>query len=327
MKNILVTGAAGFIGFHLIKRLCLDNFSVVGIDNLNDYYDINLKKDRLRLLEHKNFIFLNHDLSGNDFLDEIFIKHKFDTVIHLAAQAGVRYSIENPQAYGESNLTGFINIIEASRKFKVNNFLYASSSSVYGLNEEIPFRESHKTENIVSLYAATKKSNEIIAETFSKMYSLPVVGLRFFTVYGPYGRPDMAYFKFTKSILEGKEIEIFNNGELYRDFTHIDDIVEGIIKILERIGNTSINKNENLSKIFNIGRGKPIKLTDFIEELEINLNKSANKIYVEMQLGDVYKTYADISNLQDFCGYHPNVDFKLGIKDFVNWYLSYYHNE
>ena len=327
MKNILVTGAAGFIGFHLIKRLCLDNFSVVGIDNLNDYYDINLKNDRLRLLEHKNFIFLNHDLSGNDFLDEIFIKHKFDTVIHLAAQAGVRYSIENPQAYGESNLTGFINIIEASRKFKVNNFLYASSSSVYGLNEEIPFRESHKTENIVSLYAATKKSNEIIAETFSKMYSLPVVGLRFFTVYGPYGRPDMAYFKFTKSILEGKEIEIFNNGELYRDFTHIDDIVEGIIKILERIGNTSINKNENLSKIFNIGRGKPIKLTDFIEELEINLNKSANKIYVEMQLGDVYKTYADISNLQDFCGYHPNVDFKLGIKDFVNWYLSYYHNE
>ena len=224
-------------------------------------------------------------------------------------------------------MTGFINIIEASRKFKVNNFLYASSSSVYGLNEEIPFRESHKTENIVSLYAATKKSNEIIAETFSKMYSLPVVGLRFFTVYGPYGRPDMAYFKFTKSILEGKEIEIFNNGELYRDFTHIDDIVEGIIKILERIGNTSINKNENLSKIFNIGRGKPIKLTDFIEELEINLNKSANKIYVEMQLGDVYKTYADISNLQDFCGYHPNVDFKLGIKDFVNWYLSYYHNE
>ena len=327
MKNILVTGAAGFIGFHLIKRLCLDNFSVVGIDNLNDYYDINLKNDRLRLLEHKNFIFLNHDLSGNDFLDDIFIKHKFDTVIHLAAQAGVRYSIENPQAYGESNLTGFINIIEASRKFKVNNFLYASSSSVYGLNEEIPFRESHKTENIVSLYAATKKSNEIIAETFSKMYSLPVVGLRFFTVYGPYGRPDMAYFKFTKSILEGKEIEIFNNGELYRDFTHIDDIVEGIIKILERIGNTSINKNENLSKIFNIGRGKPIKLTDFIEELEINLNKSANKIYVEMQLGDVYKTYADISNLQDFCGYHPNVDFKLGIKDFVNWYLSYYHNE
>ena len=327
MKNILVTGAAGFIGFHLIKRLCLDNFSVVGIDNLNDYYDINLKNDRLRLLEHKNFIFLNHDLSWNDFLDEIFIKHKFDTVIHLAAQAGVRYSIENPQAYGESNLTGFINIIEASRKFKVNNFLYASSSSVYGLNEEIPFRESHKTENIVSLYAATKKSNEIIAETFSKMYSLPVVGLRFFTVYGPYGRPDMAYFKFTKSILEGKEIEIFNNGELYRDFTHIDDIVEGIIKILERIGNTSINKNENLSKIFNIGRGKPIKLTDFIEELEINLNKSANKIYVEMQLGDVYKTYADISNLQDFCGYHPNVDFKLGIKDFVNWYLSYYHNE
>ena len=327
MKNILVTGAAGFIGFHLIKRLCLDNFSVVGIDNLNDYYDINLKNDRLRLLEHKNFIFLNHDLSRNDFLDELFIKHKFDTVIHLAAQAGVRYSIENPQAYGESNLTGFINIIEASRKFKVNNFLYASSSSVYGLNEEIPFRESHKTENIVSLYAATKKSNEIIAETFSKMYSLPVIGLRFFTVYGPYGRPDMAYFKFTKSIIEGKEIEIFNNGELYRDFTHIDDIVEGIIKILERIGNTSMNKNENLSKIFNIGRGKPIKLTDFIEELEINLNKSANKIYVEMQLGDVYKTYADISKLQDFCGYHPNVDFKLGIKNFVNWYLSYYHNE
>lgn len=327
MKNILVTGAAGFIGFHLINRLCLDNFSVVGIDNLNDYYDINLKKDRLRNLEHKNFIFSNHDLSRDDFLDEIFIKHKFDTVIHLAAQAGVRYSIENPQAYGESNLTGFINIIEASRKFKVNNFLYASSSSVYGLNEEIPFRESHKTENIVSLYAATKKSNEIIAETFSKMYSLPVIGLRFFTVYGPYGRPDMAYFKFTKSILEGKEIEIFNNGELYRDFTHIDDIVEGIIKILERIGNTSMNNNENLSKIFNIGRGKPIKLTDFIEELEINLNKTANKIYVEMQLGDVYKTYADISNLQDFCGYNPNVDFKLGIKDFVNWYLSYYHNK
>tara|TARA_S200000501_G_scaffold378327_1_gene440383 strand:+ start:1335 stop:2318 length:984 start_codon:yes stop_codon:yes gene_type:complete len=327
MKNILVTGAAGFIGFHLIKRLCSNNFAVVGIDNINDYYDINLKNDRLRNLEYKNFIFLNHDLSRDDFLDEIFIKHKFDTVIHLAAQAGVRYSIENPLAYGESNLTGFINIIEASRKFKVNNFLYASSSSVYGRNKETPFKESHKTENIVSLYAATKKSNEIIAETFSKMYSLPVIGLRFFTVYGPFGRPDMAYFKFTKSILEGKEIEIFNNGELYRDFTHIDDIVEGIIKILERIENTSINNNENLSKIFNIGRGNPIKLTDFIEELEINLNKSAKKIYVEMQLGDVFKTYADIRSLQDFCGYNPKVDFKSGIKDFVNWYLSYYHNE
>ncbi len=324
-KNILVTGAAGFIGYHLSKRLCQEGHLVIGVDNLNDYYDVELKNSRIKNINSKNFKFFTMDINDHVALNRLFIEFKIDRIIHLAAQAGVRYSLKNPMAYADSNLSGFVNILELAHSNNVDHLVYASSSSVYGKNEKVPFSENDRTENMVSLYAATKKSNELIATAYSHLYELPATGLRFFTVYGPYGRPDMAYFKFTESILQDKTIDVFNYGNLFRDFTYIDDIVDGINKIHgvipEKEGK---NGNQFASEIYNIGNGNPINLLDFIKELELNLGIECKKNLVEMQPGDVFKTYADISKFDDLVGYKPKVPFKEGIKFFVDWYKSYY---
>lgn len=322
METILITGCSGFIGYHLTKKL-LNNYNIIGTDNLNDYYDINLKKSRLSSLKNKNFKFIKCDISNSKELDNIFNKYKIDKIINLAAQAGVRYSIENPDFYINTNIIGFYNILENLKTHKINHLIYASSSSVYG-NNELPFKENSKTDNPISLYAATKKTNEILAQTYSNLYNINCTGLRFFTVYGPFGRPDMAYFSFTKKIINKEKIELYNNGESLRDFTYIDDLVEAIIKILDK----------PITKIYNIGNSNPIKMIDFINILKqtlINNNLiedyNLNIELLPKQLGDVDNTYADIEELMSDFNYKPNTNIKDGLDKFIKWYKEYYEEQ
>ena len=322
-KKILVTGAAGFIGYHLSKKLLSQGVSVVGFDNINDYYDVNLKYARLKELEpYDNFTFIKGNLADKTAVDKLFAEHKFDIVVNLAAQAGVRYSIDNPQAYIESNVIGFFNILEACRHNPVEHLLYASSSSVYGNQKKTPFSTDDDVSKPISLYAATKKSNELMAYTYSHLYSIPTTGLRFFTVYGPYGRPDMACFIFTQKIMKGETIKIFNNGDMYRDFTYIDDIIEGIVNILPHAP-----EEDDLGayyKVYNIGNNKPEKLMDYIAALEKALGKEAKKEYLPMQPGDVYQTYADVEDLIRDFDFKPATSIQDGLNKFAEWFLPYY---
>ena len=343
MNKILVTGSAGFIGYHLSARLISLGYKVSGIDSLNDYYDQGLKEARTRnlLLETKKnsgddnpaFTFHRLDLIDKDALTELFKSESFDYVIHLAAQAGVRYSLDNPQAYVDSNLIGFMNILEACRTSTPKHLIFASSSSVYGINSNVPFCENHNTDHPVSLYAATKKANEAIAHSYAHLFNLPVTGLRFFTVYGPWGRPDMAYFSFTRKIFSGESIEIFNNGNLERDFTYIEDIVNGIIALLDRIpqGNPifdTLNPESSVShapyRIFNIGNNNPVSLMEFINILEKTIGIEARKVFKPMQAGDVFATHADIESLTALVGFKPVTSLETGLRYFVDWYIDYY---
>jgi UDP-glucuronate 4-epimerase len=334
MKKILVTGAAGFIGYHLCERLIADGHEVVGLDNINGYYDINLKMARLNQLgisevfEHKvaeskkhgnKFLFIKLNLEDRIHLPQLFQNYKFDVVCNLAAQAGVRYSIEEPMVYIESNILGFVNLLECMRNSGVENLVYASSSSIYGNSKNIPFNVNDRTDEPISLYAATKKTNELMAYTYSHLFNIKCIGLRFFTVYGPWGRPDMAMFLFTDAILNNKPIKVFNNGELYRDFTYIDDIVEGIVLTL-----FENSKDQTPYKIYNIGNSQPVKLVDFVEQIEICLGLQAQKEFLPMQAGDVEKTWADVTGLMQDFGYSPKTNIALGISNFVKWYKEYY---
>ncbi|MDF9844049.1 MULTISPECIES: NAD-dependent epimerase [unclassified Paenibacillus] len=320
-KTYLITGAAGFIGMHLSLKLLQFGCKVIGFDNINDYYDVNLKNERLNLLQkYDNFVFHKADLVDKEYLNQMFTDTRIDIVINLAAQAGVRYSLENPDTYIQSNIVGFLNILEMCRHHNVDHLVYASSSSVYGANEKIPFSTDDMVDRPVSLYAATKKSSELMAHTYSHLFCIPTTGLRFFTVYGPYGRPDMAYFSFTKAIVEGKPIKIFNNGDMYRDFTYIDDIVDGIIRL---IPNSPALNNVPPYKIYNIGNNQPEKLMDFIQAIESAVGKEAIKEYYPMQPGDVYRTYADVDDLIRDVGFKPETSIFLGISKFVNWYNKY----
>ena len=332
--KILVTGAAGFIGYHLCEKLLSLKHDVVGLDNINDYYDVSLKYSRLGNLGISNDVAYNTSVAGNKYSNQFkFIKlniedkvnlpllfegEKFDIVCNLAAQAGVRYSIENPFAYVVSNVVGFMNILEACRNYNVNKLVYASSSSIYGTNEKVPFSVSDNVDNPISLYAATKKSNELMAHTYSHLFGIRTVGLRFFTVYGPWGRPDMAMFLFTEAILNNKPIKVFNNGNLSRDFTFIDDIIDGVTATL--LGNT-----DEPYMLYNIGNSTPVKLLDFIEEIENTTQIKADKQFLPMQQGDVEKTWADVTDLKRDFGYSPKVNVKEGVQKFVDWYKSYYN--
>lgn len=345
--KILVSGSAGFIGFHLVQALLKRGDHVVGIDSLNDYYDVNLKHARLfeagiDCTEIKygaslfnpvnpNYKFIQLDLTDKEELNKLFAKEQFDVVCNLAAQAGVRYSLTNPQAYLDSNIQGFLNILECSRHHKIKHLVYASSSSVYGLNKNMPFSPHNNSDHPVSLYAASKKSNELMAHTYSHLFNLPTTGLRFFTVYGPWGRPDMAIFLFTKAIIEGKPIQVFNNGDMKRDFTHVNDIVDGILRVINNPAESNLSWDSKQPdpatscvpyKVFNIGRGRSVRLLDFINEIENCVGKRAEKILLPLQDGDVEETWADISELAKF-GYAPSIEVKEGIAEFVNWYKSY----
>ena len=332
--SVLVTGAAGFIGFHLSKKLVEGGSEVTGLDNLNDYYDVRLKQSRLKVLQRvSGFRFVQTDLNDKKELDALFEKKAFEVVINLAAQAGVRYSVTNPYAYLDSNLTGFLNVLEACRHFKPEHLIYASSSSVYGANKKMPFSVHDNVDHPLSLYAASKKANELMAHSYSNLYQLPTTGLRFFTVYGPFGRPDMALFLFTKAILEDKPIDVYNFGKMKRDFTYVDDIAEGIIKLIPRIptGNknwTGLRPDPATSlapyRLYNIGNNKPIELLWFIEVLEEKLKKKAIKNFLPLQEGDVEETFADITDLQNETGFTPSTSIEEGIEKFVNWYREYY---
>lgn len=322
-KKILITGCAGFIGYHLAKKLLDLGCEVTGYDNMNDYYDVTLKLERIRLLhEYKNYNYIQGDLVDAQLLKNVFRKVEPQIVVNLAAQAGVRYSIENPEAYMQSNIIGFFNILECCRNYPVYHLIYASSSSVYGANKKVPFSVEDRVDNPVSLYAATKKSNELMAHCYSKLYDIPSTGLRFFTVYGPMGRPDMAYFKFAEKIMKNETIQIYNNGDMLRDFTYIDDIVHGVKEILNNP--PPKNEDEVSYKIYNIGNNHPVKLMDFIEYLEINLERKARKEYLPMQPGDVYQTFADVTELINDFEFKPDIDIKEGIKRFAKWFKEYY---
>lgn len=329
-----MTGAAGFIGFHLSKKLCSLGYRVTGLDNLNDYYDVNLKKARLAALKPlSNFNFVQSDLTDNSSLRNLFDKHKFDFVVNLAAQAGVRYSLTNPHAYLESNLHGFLNILEVCRHNKVKHLIYASSSSVYGANKMMPFSVHQNVDHPISLYAASKKANELMAHTYSALFELPTTGLRFFTVYGPFGRPDMALFIFTKAILEGKPIDVYNQGLMKRDFTYVDDIVESIARLVPKIAQP--NKNWNAMtpdpatsfapyRIFNIGNNQPVELLRFIEAIEEKIGKKAIKNLLPIQGGDVPDTFADVEDLIREIDFKPSTPINEGVGKFIDWYLDYY---
>ncbi|MDC0498515.1 NAD-dependent epimerase/dehydratase family protein [Alphaproteobacteria bacterium] len=320
--RVLVTGSAGFIGFHLSDYLLKNNNTVIGIDNINDYYDVNLKKSRLKILKkNKNFLFHKFDLINSKKLEDLIKKFKVKYIVHLAAQAGVRYSIENPKTYFKNNLEVFFNILEASKKNNIKHLIFASTSSVYGENNNFPLKENDNTDKPISFYAATKKSNEVLAHSYSYIYNLPCTALRFFTVYGPYGRPDMALFKFTKNILENKKIQLYNNGNHSRDFTYISDIVSGIFSLLKKNSNT-----KNLFNTFNIGNGNSRKLKDYLKTIEKKLNKKAKIINLPLQLGDIKKTHSDISLLNNYSDYLPETDIEEGIDKFIDWYLEYYKN-
>lgn len=322
-KKYFITGGAGFIGYYVSKSLLEKGARVIGFDNMNDYYDVSLKEARLAILkEFPGYTFIQGDLASSEDVNHVFRDAKPDIVLNLGAQAGVRYSIENPQAYVDSNLVGFFNILEACRHYPVEHLVYASSSSVYGGNEKVPFSVEDKVDCPESLYAATKKSNELMAHAYSKLYGIPATGLRFFTVYGPFGRPDMAYFKFANKIVKGEPIQIYNNGDMMRDFTYIDDIVHGIMNIL---GNAPEKNEKGVAyKVYNIGNNQPIKLMDFITTLEECLGMEAKKEYLPMQAGDVYQTYADVTDLMNDYGFKPNTTIKEGLTRFVEWYKEYY---
>ncbi len=333
-KIVLVTGAAGFIGFHLTQKLVSQGYEVVGIDNLNDYYDPRLKHSRLDILKSlKGFTFRELDLGNKQGIDSLFTEYSFPYVVNLAAQAGVRYSLINPYAYLESNLHGFLNILEACRHFRTKHLVYASSSSVYGANKKMPFSVHDNVDHPLSLYAASKKSNELMAHTYSSLYNIPTTGLRFFTVYGPYGRPDMALFIFTKAILEGKPIDVFNNGKMRRDFTYVDDIVESISRLIPKVAQpnpdwTGMKPDPATSfapyRVFNIGNNSPVELLDFIGAIEKKLGKTAVKNLLPLQDGDVPETYADVDDLMREVDFKPATHIEDGIGRFIDWYLEYY---
>lgn len=338
--KVLVTGAAGFIGFYVSKILTSKGHKVVGLDNINDYYDVNLKYSRLNELGidkkkaaefntlcnslTSDFSFVRMNLEDREELPKLFKTQQFDIVCNLAAQAGVRYSIENPETYVDSNLVGFLNILECCRNNDIKHLVYASSSSVYGMNKKIPFSTDDNVDHPISLYAATKKSNELMAHTYSHLFKFPTTGLRFFTVYGPWGRPDMAMFLFTDAIVNDRPINVFNHGNMERDFTYIDDIVEGVVRIIEKSTKTRIESN-NLYKVYNIGNNNSVKLLDFIKEIEVNLSKEAAKNIMEMQPGDVERTWADVDELIKDYDYSPNTSIKHGVKSFIEWFKNYYN--
>lgn len=332
--KILVTGAAGFIGFHLSISLLKRGDEVVGFDNLNDYYEVKLKHDRLAILQnHQSFTFIKGDLADRSAVEKMFAEHRFDRVINLAAQAGVRYSIENPHAYIEANIVGFMNILEACRHNKVAHLVYASSSSVYGSNTSMPFSVHHNVDHPVSLYAASKKANELMAHTYSHLYGLPTTGLRFFTVYGPWGRPDMALFLFTRAILEDKPIQVFNEGKMRRDFTYIDDIVEGVVRVTDRIATPNPDwsgekpdpaTSQAPFKVYNIGNNSPVELMRFIDIIEEKIGRKAKKEMLPMQPGDVPATFADVDDLMRDTGFAPNTPLERGVARFVDWFREYY---
>ena len=336
--KVLITGTAGFIGFHLVTKLAKIGFDIVGLDNINDYYDVNLKYARLsdhginkdeiqygnliQSLTINNYRFIKLHLEDREQIDALFRNEKFDIVINLAAQAGVRYSIENPYAYLNSNIVGFMNILEACRNNPVQHLYYASSSSVYGKNKKTPFAESDNVDNPVSLYAATKKANELLAASYHNLYNLPCTGLRFFTVYGPWGRPDMAYYSFTEAIVKGETIKVFNNGDLKRDFTYIDDIIESIYRLIK----VDLVSEDDMNRVLNIGNNSPEKLLDFIKILEDEIGIEAVKEFLPMQQGDVYETYADMEQLKSLIGFTPMIDLKSGIQRYIKWYNGYKRN-
>jgi len=336
--KILVTGTAGFIGFHLSRRLVKDGYEVHGLDNLNGYYDVKLKyrrlneqgihgfeqrKSHIKSTESENYHFVRMDLNDREGMKELFENEHFDAVVHLAAQPGVRYSLENPFAYIDSNISGFLNVLEGCRHNNIRHLIYASSSSVYGENHKIPFQTSDTVDHPVSLYAATKKSNELMAYTYSHLYGIPATGLRFFTVYGPWGRPDMAYFKFADLMASGKPIDVYNHGEMYRDFTYVDDIVESIVRLIPEM--KEADKIDSVPhRLFNIGHGSPVNLLDFIEVLERHLGIEAKKNMLPMQPGDVPRTWADVEDLFELTGYRPKVVLEDGIAEFVKWFKEYY---
>ncbi len=334
--KVLVTGAAGFIGMHASERLLARGDEVVGLDNLNDYYDPQLKRDRLARIEpHPKFRFVKMDVADRPGIEKLFADEKFDRVIHLAAQAGVRYSIENPHAYIDSNIVGFMNILEGCRHNKVQHLAYASSSSVYGGNTKMPFSEHDSVDHPISMYAATKKANELMAHTYSHLFGLPTTGLRFFTVYGPWGRPDMALFLFTKATLEGRPIDVFNHGKMQRDFTYVDDIVEGVIRVLDHTAESDPEFNADQPdpgrskapfRVFNIGNHSPVQLMDYIGAIESALGMEAKKNFLPMQDGDVPATYADTSELNAWTDFQPNTSVKDGVARFVAWYREYFRN-
>ena len=332
--KIYITGAAGFIGFHAAKKFLDKGMKVHGFDSMNNYYDIRLKTNRLNILrKYKNFSFTKGLLENQKLLNQSVLKFKPTIIIHLAAQAGIRYSVVNPDVYFNSNIFGTFNVIKISNKIKVKHLIIGSSSSVYGANKKIPFQEIDKTDHQISFYAATKKSTENLAHSYSSLWKLPITILRFFTVYGPYGRPDMAYFKFTKNILKGKKIDIYNKGKMYRDYTYIDDIIEGIYKLLNKppsLNSKKKFKNDSLSavapfRVLNIGNTKKVYLLDFINTLEKELDKKIKKNYMPMQKGDVHSTLSDSSLLKRITGYNPKTNYKIGITKFIRWYLNYYH--
>ena len=333
-SKILISGAAGFIGFHLAKFMLERGHFVVGLDNLNSYYDPKLKEGRLDVLRtYKNFVFYRADLKEKPAVDEAFAACKPEYVVNLAAQAGVRYSLENPYAYVDSNLVGFVNVLEACRSYAVRHLLFASSSSVYGGNKTVPFSTEHNTDHPVSLYAATKKANELMAHTYAHLYGIPSTGVRLFTVYGPWGRPDMAYFSFTRDILAGMPIKVFNHGRMSRDFTYIDDVVKALYRLIGLVPKANPDWNEKAGpisesfapyKIYNLGNNSPVKLSRFIAVLENCLGKEAQKIYLDMQPGDVIMTYADVTDLEKAIGFKPETPIEEGLAKFVEWYRKYY---
>jgi UDP-glucuronate 4-epimerase len=333
-QKVLVTGAAGFIGYHLAKRLLTEGHQVVGLDNMNPYYDIALKEARLEgLKKERKFNFVEIDLADRHPLEGLFVQQKFDVVVNLAAQAGVRYSLENPYAYVDSNLVGFINLLECCRHNAIKHLVFASSSSVYGANTRMPFSVHHNVDHPVSLYAATKKANELMAHTYSHLFQLPCTGLRFFTVYGPWGRPDMALFLFTRAILEDKPIKVFNHGKMQRDFTYIDDIIEGVVKVMGRLPEANPHWSGDAPdpgtssapyKVYNIGNNNPVELTKFIEVIEDALGKKAKKDLMEIQPGDVAATYADVDDLMKDIGFKPATPIEVGVAGFVKWFKDFY---
>ena len=332
-KRVLVTGVAGFIGFHLARRLLDDGVGVIGIDNLNTYYDVGLKKARLKeLADERDFTFVKMDLADQKELQRLFGEYRFDVVVNLAAQAGVRYSLENPQAYVNSNLVGFVNILECCRYSQIDHLVFASSSSVYGANTRMPFSVHHNVDHPVSLYAATKKANELMAHTYSHLYGLCCTGLRFFTVYGPWGRPDMALFLFTQAILDNKPIQVFNHGKMQRDFTYIDDIIEGVVRVMGKLpapnpewsgDNPDPGSSYVPYKIYNIGNNNPVELNTFIQTIENALGLQARKEYLDLQPGDVVATYADVDDLMRDVGFKPQTPIETGIQRFIDWFQTY----
>jgi len=327
-NRVLVTGCAGFIGFHLSKKLIELGYEVLGLDNLNQFYDEGLKQARLNILRSLSaFTFIKGDIADLQFIQELFQREEFGPVVHLAAQAGVRYSLENPYLYVTSNLAGFVNLMEAAYKRNLPHFVYASSSSVYGANQKTPFSENDNVDSPVSLYAATKKSNELIAHVYSHLYGVPLTGLRFFTVYGPWGRPDMALFKFCKAILKGEAIDVYNHGKMLRDFTYVDDVVEGVVRVMNNppgLNNTVLNRSSAPARVYNIGNNQPVELLKLIQIMEEKIGRKTKLNMLPMQAGDVPVTYANIDELSQAVGYRPNTPIEVGVSRFVDWYREHY---